>query len=390
MISKIIFWFFLFIMAYSYLGYGFLLLVLATIKKMFCPVQKNTEEVYEPELTLFIAAYNEKRFVHSKMQNIMALQYPKDKLRILWVTDGSDDGTPDELSQYNNITVLHKNERRGKIGAINRGMRYVTTPIVVFSDCNTMLSPDALKEIVSFFKNPSVGCVAGEKRIIHKNKDVAVNIGEGFYWIYESMLKSLESKVYSVIGAAGELFAIRTGLFDQTEPDTLLDDFMISMRIAQKGYMIKYAPKAYAMERASLNISEELKRKKRIAAGSLQALLRLKALLNPLCYGILSFQYISHKVLRWTLIPFAFPFLLVANILLLRYDAFLLYQCTLILQILFYIFVMVGKLFEKTQTTCKILFVPYYVFIMNYSLISGFFRYIRGHQSVNWERAERG
>jgi cellulose synthase/poly-beta-1,6-N-acetylglucosamine synthase-like glycosyltransferase len=208
---QIIFWVFVFIIFYTYIGYGILLYLLVKIKRMIRggkPVPVNTD--YEPEVTLFIAAYNEKDYVADKMKNTLSLDYPKEKLHILWVTDGSDDGTPDLIKQYNNTVVHHLPERNGKISAMNRGMQFVKTPIVIFSDANTMLGHESIRRIVRLFGNEKVGCVSGEKRIFNKEADTASGAGEGLYWKYESALKKWDAELYSVVGAAGELFAIRT------------------------------------------------------------------------------------------------------------------------------------------------------------------------------------
>ena len=162
---------------------------------------------------------------------------------------------------------------------------------MVFSDANTLLGRDSVRIIVDLFRNPKVGCVSGEKRIHQKQADAAAGAGEGLYWKYESTLKKWDAELYSVVGAAGELFAVRTELFHEVEPDTLLDDFIISLRIAMQGYTIQYNPDAYAIETASANVKEELKRKIRISAGGIQSIIRLKKLLNIFKYGTLSFQY---------------------------------------------------------------------------------------------------
>ncbi|MCX6267009.1 MAG: glycosyltransferase family 2 protein, partial [Bacteroidetes bacterium] len=313
---KIIFWILLFIVFYAYIGYGILLFILVKLKRMFGGNKEVSTAGYEPDVTLFIAAYNEKDFVAEKVKNSLELDYPKAKLHMVWVTDGSDDGTPDVLRQYQGVEVYHLAQRSGKIGAMNRGMQFVKTPIVVFCDANTMLGKESIRRIVKLFSNPKVGCVSGEKRIYNKDKDSAAGAGEGLYWKYESTLKKWDAELYSVVGAAGELFAIRTELYQEVERDTLLDDFIISLRVAQKGYTIQYDPEAYAIETASANVKEELKRKIRISAGGIQSVIRLHSLLNIFRYGTLSFQYISHRVLRWTLAPLSLLLMLVAGLVL--------------------------------------------------------------------------
>jgi cellulose synthase/poly-beta-1,6-N-acetylglucosamine synthase-like glycosyltransferase len=391
---KVTFWILLFIVFYAYIGYGILLFFLIRIKRLFRgSKEKDIDPIYEPEVTLFIAAYNERDYVAKKIENSLELDYPKEKLHMFWVTDGSDDGTPDLLRQYKGLEVHHLPERNGKIGAMNRGMKLVKTSIVVFCDANTMLGKESIRRIVRLFRNPKVGCVSGEKRIFNKDKDTAAGAGEGLYWKYESTLKKWDAELYSVVGAAGELFAIRRELYQEVESDTLLDDFIISLRIAQKGYTIKYDPEAYAIETASANVKEELKRKIRISAGGIQSVIRLGSLLNIFRYGTLSFQYISHRVLRWTLAPLSLLLMLIIGLYLASMEGlfdFGLYSITFWLQIVFYIAALLGWYLENRSIKIKLLFVPYYFFIMNLSVFLGFFRYIKRAQSVNWERAKRG
>lgn len=297
-----LFWIGIFIVFYTYLGYGILLYVLVKVKELFKkPISIGLPEPL-PEVTLFIAAYNEEDIVASKMENSHALAYPTDKLKIVWVTDGSNDRTNELLKQYPEVTVLFQPQRKGKTAALNRGIQYITTPYVIFTDANTMLNKEAVHEIIRQFSNPEVGCVAGEKRV-ETNTAQGATAGEGIYWKYESALKALDYRLYSAVGAAGELFAVRTELFEQMPSDTLLDDFILSLRIAQKGYKIAYCKEAYATETASLNMKEEEKRKIRIAAGGLQSVWRLRNLFNIFRYGMLSFQFVSHRVLRWTITP---------------------------------------------------------------------------------------
>ncbi len=389
---EIIFWVFLFIIFYAYLGYGILLFFLIHMKRLFKGKDKpSTEEVYEPEVTLFVAAYNEKDFLDKKVENSRSLDYPKGKVHQIWVTDGSDDGTPDLLRKLQGVEVYHKPQRAGKIAAMNRGMEFVKTPIVIFSDGNTMLGKESIRRIVNLFKDPMVGCVSGEKRVAITGSTAAT---EGIYWKYESTLKKWDAELNSVVGAAGELFAVRTELHEPVEPDTLLDDFIISLRIAEQGYKIQYDPEAYALESPSANVREELKRKIRISAGGIQSIVRLKELLNPFRYGLLSFQYISHRVLRWTLAPIGLLIILVCNFFLVMHSGFFhfgsIYPYLFWGQLVFYVAALAGWLLEDRNIKIKLLYIPFYFFIMNLAVYLGFFRYIKRQQSVNWERAKRG
>jgi len=386
----IIYWFLFFLVFYTYLGYGIVLFFMVKVKRLFAGKPILDEYISNeklPDITLLVAAYNEKDFVAKKMENSLSLEYPSDKLHVIWVTDGSDDGTPDLLVNYPMVKVLHKSERNGKIAAMNRAMQFVNTPIVVFSDANTLLGNKSLLTIAQLMSNSSVGCVAGEKRIFNNDSEAAAAAGEGLYWKYESKLKQWDAELYSVVGAAGELFAIRTELFKPVEGDTILDDFVISLRIAMNGLKTAYNPNAYAIETSSANVKEEMKRKIRIAAGGIQAILRLLPLLNIFKYGILSFQYISHRVLRWTLTPLALLLLFIVNAGLLNQG--LIYSLLFIGQILFYVLAAIGYALETKEIKVKIFFIPYYFTIMNLSVYYGFVRFLKKKQSVNWERAKR-
>ncbi|MFZ4725606.1 MAG: glycosyltransferase family 2 protein [Paludibacter sp.] len=388
-VLQIIFWILLGIVFYTYLGYGIVLFIMIRLKRIFTKKKMVILSDNElPEVTLLIAAYNEQDYVKAKVENTLQLNYPSEKLHQIWVTDGSNDETPERLKAYSEIEVLHRPERSGKIAAMNRGIKFVKTPIVIFSDANTLLGKESIMRIAQMFADPKVGCVSGEKRIFNANEEAASAAGEGIYWKYESTLKRWDAELYSAVGAAGELFAIRTELFNEVEADTLLDDFIISLRVAMKGYKIDYDPEAYAIETASANVKEELKRKIRIAAGGIQSVIRLYPLLNIFKYGILSFQYISHRVLRWTVTPVSLLLILLINIILAPYSN--LYLILLGLQLLFYISALLGWFLENRKMKVKLLFVPYYFFIMNYAVFMGFGRYIKKSQSVNWERAKRG
>ena len=388
----ILFWIGIFIVFYTYVGYGLLLYGCVKIKKHFHPTKSTPDFSEVPEVTLLIAAYNEESIIEAKMANCRQLDYPQDKLRILWVTDGSNDHTNEFLARYPEVTVCYHPERKGKTAALNRGMQFVTTPFTVFTDANTMLNEEALKEIIRPFHHPQVGCVAGEKRIAVKDKDNASSGGEGFYWKYESKLKAWDSELYSTVGAAGELYAIRTALFETMPEDTLLDDFILSMRIASQGYTIAYCDTAYALEDGSADMKNEEKRKVRIAAGGIQAIYRLRQLLipNPFHLGTLRFQYISHRVLRWSITPILLFFLLPLNLLLVFLPEFsVFYSIIFVLQIVFYSMAFLGYVMQQKQIKIKMLFIPYYFLFMNLNVLKGFF-YLRKHKGNGaWEKAQR-
>ncbi len=387
----IIFWISLFLVFYTFAGYAFVLYALVLVRRVI--KGKRTIPGYNddslPTLTLIVAAYNEASLMEEKIANTLAIDYPKHKLKLLFITDGSNDNSPEIIARYPEIKGMHHPERRGKINAIHRAMDEVDTEIVVFTDANTFLNKHALVNIARHYADPTVGAVSGEKRVMVDAVSDAT-AGEGFYWKYESTLKKWDSELYSVVGAAGELFSVRRSLYEPVPADTVLDDFMISMLIAQKGYRIIYEPDEFASETSSANISEELKRKVRIAAGGIQSIVRLWKLLLPFPHFVLCFQYISHRVLRWTVTPFLMILSLVLNAaIVLQGNHEFIYVSLLAAQVLFYGAALLGWILEQRQVKVKALFVPYYFCMMNYAVIAGLKRYFSKGQSAVWEKAKR-
>jgi biofilm PGA synthesis N-glycosyltransferase PgaC len=390
MIGKFFFFFSLGIVFYSYIGYGILLYVLVKGKQL---VSRKTASFpaagFEPEVTLVVAAFNEADFIGEKIRNSLELDYPAGKLHWIFITDGSTDETSGIISSHLRIRLLHEPERKGKVAAMNRAIRYVQTPYTIFSDANTLLNPACVREIVKHYADPRVGGVAGEKKIIKVENDKAAGAGEGIYWKYESLLKKLDSDLYSVVGAAGELFSVKTALFHEAAEDTIIEDFVQSLQICMEGYVIRYEPNAYAMEHASVSIREEQKRKVRIAAGAFQAMVILKRLFNVFRYPVLSFQFISHRILRWTLCPIGLLVCFIANAWLVYSRAGEFYLVFFLLQTVFYAVAWAGWILASRNLKIKALYVPYYFLFMNLSVFIGFYRFIRKRQSALWEKAAR-
>ena len=388
---KFTFWIAIFIVFYTFLGYGILLYLLVRLRRLVKGKKALPPIDFDrlPSCTLVVAAYNEENFIQEKIADTLALNYPADRLKLLFVTDGSNDRTPEIISAYPEIRLMHRPQRLGKIAAVHRAVETIDTEVIVFTDANTFLNKDALLNICRHYADKTVGAVAGEKRVMADEQADASAAGEGFYWKYESTLKKWDSELYSVVGAAGELFSVRRELYEPVDKSAILDDFMISMLIAQKGYRIVYEPEAYASETASADVSEELKRKIRIAAGGIQSIVWLKDLLNIFKYGTLSFQYISHRVLRWTITPFLLILAFVLNLIIAMTPGEWFYQILMAGQILFYLLAFTGLILEKKQLRVKILFIPYYFCIMNYAVLAGIVRYMKKQQSSVWEKSKR-
>ena len=373
-----LFWLCLAIVVYTYVGYGLILYLLVFIKRLAIkakPLADITDDCL-PEVTLMVCAYNEEDIISEKMSNTHSLDYPADRLHLVWVTDGSTDNTNSILSAYPDVKIVFSPERRGKSAALKHGIKEVSTEIVMMTDANTMLNPEAIREIVRLMQDPKVGCVSGEKKVMAKSDSDEAAQGEGLYWKYESTLKRLDSELYSAMGAAGELCVIRRQLMTDIPDDTLLDDFVISMEIVRMGYKIAYTSKAFAMEYGSADLHEESKRKRRIAAGGLQSSWRLRSLMNPLRHPVVAFQFVSHRVLRWTITPVCLFALIPLNTILVLSGEGIIYTIIWILQILFYASALAGMKISK-----------YFVF-MNLNVFRGM-AYLINNTSGTWEKAKR-
>lgn len=384
-----VFWISLGIILYNYIGYPILLLIINGVKKLFGGRKRGAGREDWPAVTLVVAAYNEEQVIRDKIRDCFRLDYPEGQLSVLFVTDGSNDRTADIVAEYPQVRLLNSPERKGKTAALNRAMQHVDTPVTVFCDANTQLNRAAIKHIVRHYGDPRTGGVAGEKRIMTDGNAQTSAAGEGLYWKYESCLKRLDAGLYTVTGAAGELFSIRTGLWQPVPEDVILDDFVISARINLQGYRIAYEPDAWASELPSASLKEEKKRKVRISAGAFQAMALLKPLFNVWRRPVLFFQFFSHRFLRWTLTPLSFPLLFLSNTALVAGGAGPVYRILLSGQAAFYLLALAGAYLSGRTGCPRALKIFHYILFMNYSVYLGFIRFLRGSQSATWEKAGR-
>lgn len=379
-----LFWIAATLLFYTYIGYGLLLRLLNLIFKR----KSKADESFLPAVTFIVPAYNEEAVIEQKIQNTLSLNYPSGKIYFLIVSDGSTDNTPQIIKKHPQIILLHRPERRGKSAAINRAMQAVQTPIVVFSDANAMVHPQSLRRLVRHYADERVGGVSGEKRIAPKAASTAA-FGERLYWYYESLLKKANGNFYTLVGAAGELFSIRTKLFQPLNEDVILDDFVLSASVCLQGRRFLYEPQAYAVESASATLEEERKRKMRISAGCYQALTAMPALLNPFKHLRLTFQYVSHRVLRWAVCPLALPLLFVSNAVWFIHTRDGLAAFFFWSQCVFYFFALMGWALSSKQWLPRFLLVPSYFLFMIAAQYAGFYRFCTGRQTVLWEKAHR-
>ena len=377
-------------MFFCYLGYGGLLFLFNSLKLLFFYQGKPSSTDEQLPVTIIVASYNEAAVLKSEIRNTLRINYPAELLKIIFVVDGSTDASVAMICEHPSIQLIHLPERVGKYAAINAALSMVHTPVVVFSDANAMLNEDCLLRMIPHYSNPKVGGVAGEKKIISPERFSAVGSAEGLYWKYESFMKKQDAAFFTVVGAAGELFSVRTALIPSFKENLILDDFVISVNVCLKGFIIAYEPGAFASESPSISLKEEEKRKIRISAGAYQAIGYLKEALNFIKHPLLAFQYLFRRLFRWTLCPLLLIVLILSNLMIvtgtLEHKFYFWFFC---LQLLFYMMASGGWLFARKGKRTGIATIPFYFLFMNYCLVRGFITYLRGQQTVLWEKAVR-
>lgn len=375
------------LLVYIYAGYGLMAWCVRRVRGAPAEPVSLADHAL-PSVTVLIAAHNERHVIAEKLRNTLSLDYPADLLHVLVVTDGSDDGTEAVAAAIPGVRVLHAPARKGKIAAVERAMAAVQTPIVVFTDADTMCNAGALRAMVRHFADPRVAAVAGEKRVRRAAGASDSARGEGLYWRYESALKQLDHDIGTVVGAAGELFAMRSSLWVPVEPDTLLDDFMITMRLVMSGNRVAYEPLAWAEEGGTVSFDEELKRKVRIAAGGFQSMTRLPGMLDPRRHGVATWQYLSHRAARWAIAPACLPVLFVTSALLAARGSAL-HAAALAGQCVLYGGAWAGWRRRTRAGGAGALVVPLQFVLMHAAVFAGLVRWLRGRQPVTWERARK-
>ncbi len=378
-----------FVIFYNYAGYAIIAYAICKLRNRKDSILQEDEK-YWPTVSFIVAAYNEEDCIEKKIANSLEQDYPLEKIEFIFITDGSNDKTAEIVASFPSVKLLHQPDRKGKSAALNRSVSFALNDILIFSDSNAFLNKDAVKNISRHYSNLNVGGVAGEKKVIAfaTEADQPAN-SEGLYWKYESALKKIDSDFYSVVGAAGELFSIRKKLYEVLPDSVILDDFVLSLKVAQKGYKVVYEPEAYASEAPSFSLEDEKKRKVRIAAGGFQAMFLLKSIFKFWENPKLFFLYVSHRVLRWTISPLCFFIAFLSNLMLVIYYPTLLYKTIFVLQILFYLLAVIAFVTPAISNKLKLAKLCYYIVFMNVSVLLGFFRFLRADQPAAWEKAKR-
>ncbi|NWF65644.1 MAG: glycosyltransferase family 2 protein [Chloroflexi bacterium] len=390
----ILFWLCVLAVVYVYAGYPALVFLFS---KMFNQAV-NTGDV-SPLVTLIFAAHNEEKVIEKKLENTLALEYPREQLQILVVNDGSMDRTAEIVRRYQNkgVELVDFPQRRGKLTALRDAQTKCRGEIILFSDADNFYPPNAVSETVKYFYDERVGAVSGGRDVIGEG---ALGSAEGLYWRYEEFIKRHESNFGSCTGVAGDLLAVRRRLYVPPPPNVINDDFFTALNVLRQGYRVVYSPTARSSHPVANTEHEEMERRARMVAGRYQAMFVFWRHL-PWKYPVAFWQVISHKYMR-PLVPLFMIAALIFTILSVVFpqssEAFafawlFLYQpfnyVFLVLQMLFYSLAWFGRSFKSRGFVGKLIYIPVFLVNSNLAALQGLFRYLTSRQSVMWKKVAR-
>ncbi len=382
--AKILFWFSITAVFYTFAGYPLAVYWLAKFR-----TRKVAKAYITPCVSVVIACLNEEKNISARIENLLQSNYPKDLFEIIVVSDGSTDDTVERVRRYeeNRVQVFHYNERKGKPTALNLGLENAKGEIIVFADARQSFEADVIKELVANFADSTVGAVSGAY-LMNDNRGSTVGEGVGFYWKYEELIRKSEARLGSVIGATGAIYAIRRNLWEPVPAETILDDVYTPMRIAMQGYRVVFEEKALAHDAVAKSASREFSRKVRTLMGNYQLCQLMPRLMLP-SSGLL-LQFFSHKLMR-LVAPIFLVILFVVNLLLpmqvTSNAEAIFYQATFVCQLSFYASVLFGWFLSKSNRKVRIFNVAYVFSVMNAAALVGLFYFIFSKRNV-WVRSE--
>ncbi len=372
-----LFWGCLAYLAYVYVGFPLLIVLRGRLR----PRPYDRERI-EPKVSIVIAAHNEADVIEDKIESVLGLDYPPERLEVVIASDGSDDGTDEIVSRSANGRVrLLALDRVGKAAALNAAVDAAGGDVLVFTDANSILSKQAVRELVEPLADPSIGGVAGNQVYFKPTSGDSSVVGEQQYWNFDRILKQAQSAAGSVTGATGALYSIRRGLFRPVRAD-VNDDLLTSLRVIQQGYRLVFAPKAVAYEHVVETASQTFSRRVRVMARGLRCVVVMRELLDPRRYGFFSIQLLSHKLLLRTAV---IPLLLLAawNAVLWNHGWF--YRAALIAQGCFYLLGVLGIAFaDRRFAKWKPFAIPAYFVLINAAAAKAIWQLLRGEKHERW------
>jgi cellulose synthase/poly-beta-1,6-N-acetylglucosamine synthase-like glycosyltransferase len=382
-ITAVVFWVSLAALVYVYAGYPALLAIVTRSRK---PTGIARDDLYAPPVTLIVSAFNEEAVIARKLQNSLALDYPRECLEILVVSDASSDRTDEFViaSPDSRVRLLRMPQRGGKTLGLNEAARHARGEVLVFSDANAHYAPEAIRRLVRNFADPSVGAVTGESRYWIGQDDFSTS-SENTYWRYELAIKKLESSLGSLVGGDGAIYAIRKSLYVPMDASDL-SDFVNPLQIVRQGFRNVYEPDAVSYEEGAEGFAAEFRRKVRIVNRACRATWKMRDLLNPVHHGAFALQFLSHKVLRW-LAPVFMGFVFATNALLAIGSWF--FAVLFGLQLLFYALAFAGWLRSSATRQSAVLYIPFYFCAVNLASLFGMLDALRGRRHTMWTSSRR-
>lgn len=377
---EIVFWTSVSIILYAYAGYSLLVILLAVVINN--KVQKSP---VEPTVTILITAYNEEGDIESKLNQTLSLDYPTEKLEIIVASDGSTDRTDEIVGKFSNrgVRLMRVEGRVGKTETQNQAVKKATGDIIIFSDATTEYSSDAIRKIVANYADPTVGAVSGRYEYANAS-GASIGVGNILFWKYENLVKNAQTRIRTITGCCGCIYSVRRELYEPLPAD-IISDLVEPLKIVEKGYRISFEPAAVASEETTEKTKQEFNMRIRVVTRGMRGLLCMKTLLNPLKFGFVSFQLISHKVLRW-MVPLFMTAALISNIMLVGEP---LYNVLLFMQIMFYALALIGFVGESVNLKFVLFSVPLYFITVNLASIVAMIRVLKGHKAVTWETARK-
>jgi cellulose synthase/poly-beta-1,6-N-acetylglucosamine synthase-like glycosyltransferase len=373
-----VFWISIGLLGYVYAGYP----LIAALRAYLFPKVPRLGSI-EPTVSIVVVGFNEADRICERIENLLALDYPADRLEIVVASDGSTDETAERAAAYRDAGVIVRSfaTRRGKAAVLGTVVPTLRGEIVLFADARQRFEPETLRALVANFADPQVGAVSGELVLAACGQTAAAGHGTSFYWRYEKFIRSSEGRSDSTVGATGAIYAIRRSLFEPIPDDTILDDVVIPLRIVRKGFRVIFEPRARAYDWASSTAAQEFARKARTVAGTFQLFARERWLFNPRS-NRLWFETMSHKALRLAL-PALHAAVFAASFLLLDLWIF---RVAFAAQSVFYAAALIGHAQRGAEKRSFVLTVPCAICLLCWATVVGFMRFLMKRQQATWER----
>lgn len=375
-----LFWILITIIVYTYFGYALLIPLIGLFVKR--PVKRRD---ITPRVTFLITAYNEEKNIRKKLTEVLALDYPREQLEVMVASDGSTDRTDDIVREFRDQGVVLKRVegRVGKTATQNEAVKAATGDVIIFSDATTVYEKDAIRKLVRNYNDPEVGAVSGRYEYVNPT-GAPVGTGSILFWKYENFIKSMQTRIRTISGCCGCIYSVRKAAYVPL-PGDIISDLVEPLMVIRRGYRVVFEQEAIAYEETTEKSHEEFRMRIRVITRAMRGILFARGLLNPFRFPFVSFQLISHKVLRW-LIPFFLIGLLVANAFLLDRQF---YVITFALQVAFYLLALAGLAADRMGKKFKPAAVPLYFCIVNTASLIAFFKTLAGQKMVTWETVRK-